>query len=332
MTGSRVSKNRCRAAALAVAIAIAGPAAAQSWSPQKNVEIVVGSAPGGSNDKTARTVEHIITMNKLVPASVTVVNKPGGGSTIAFGYVQQRNGDPHYLMIGTPSLLTNHITGLSKLSHHDFAPIASLLNDYIVFAVNAESPIKTGKDLIARLKKDPKSIAIGFATALGSHNHIAAGLLMKTIGGNARDLKVVAYKGSSEAITNLMGGHIDLVTTAAGNVASHVAAGKLRVVGVAANQRFTGPLAGIPTWKEQGVNLVFGGWRGILAPKGLTPQQVAYWEGAMRKVTQAPEWKTDLEKNFWADDFVSGAQFSKDLDQDYEAMKAVLVDIGLAKQ
>lgn len=314
--------------------AIGGNAAAQapSWSPQRNVEIVVGSAPGGSNDKTGRTVEHILTTNKLVPTSVTVVNRPGGGSTIAFNYVLQRAGDPHYLMVGTPSLLTNHITGLSKIHHNDFTPIASLLNDYIVFAVNADGPIKTGKDLIARLKSDPKSVTIGFATTLGSHNHLAAGLLMKAIGGKARDLKVVAYKGSSEAITNLMGGHIDLVTTAAGNVASHIAAGKLRVVGVAASKRFTGQLADIPTWKEQGVNLVFGGWRGILAPKGLTPQQSAYWENALRKVTETADWKADLERNFWADDFIPGAQFKKELDQDYEAMKAVLIDIGLARQ
>jgi putative tricarboxylic transport membrane protein len=315
-----------------VAAAAAASAQAQSWSPQRNVEIVVGSAPGGSNDKTGRTVEHILTANKLVPTSVTVVNRPGGGSTIAFNYVMQHPGDAHYLMVGTPSLLTNHITGLSKQHHNDFTAVASLLNDYIVFAVNAEGPIKTGKDLIARLRKDPKSVTIGFATSLGSHNHIAAGLLMKAIGGNARDLKVIAHKGSAEAVTNLMGGHIDLVTTAAGNVASHVQAGKLRVVAVAANQRFTGQLADIPTWKEQGVNLVFGGWRGILAPRGLTPAQSAYWENALRKVTETPDWKSDLEKNFWADDFVPGAQFRKELDKDYEAMKSVLVDIGLAKQ
>lgn len=318
-------------AGAAAAIAACGAAQAQSWSPQRNVEIVVGSAPGGSNDKTARTVEHVLVHNKLVPTSVTVVNRPGGGSTIAFNYVMQKAGDPHFLMVGTPSLLTNHITGLSKIHHNDFTPVASLLNDYIVFAVKADGNVKSGKELIERLKKDPKSITIGFATALGSHNHIAAGLLMKTIGGNARDLKVVAYKGSSEAVTNLLGGHIDLVTTAAGNVASHVAAGKLRVVGVAANQRFTGQLADIPTWKEQGVNLVFGGWRGILAPKGLTPAQSAYWEGALRKVTETPEWKADLEKNFWANDFIAGAQFRQELDKDYESMKAVLVDIGLAK-
>jgi putative tricarboxylic transport membrane protein len=317
-------------ATMALACA-AGAATAQGWSPQRNVEIVVGSAPGGSNDKTGRTVESIVNANRLVPVSMTVVNKPGGGSNIAFTYVAQHAGDPHYLMVGTPSLLTNHITATSTLNYTDFTPIASLFNDYVVFVVNAASPIKNGKELAERLRKDPKSLSIGFATVLGSHNHIAAGLLMKAIGGNARDLKVIAHKGSAEAITNLLGGHIDMVTTAAGNVAVHVASGKLRVVAIASNQRFPGPFAATPTWKEQGVNLVFGGWRGIMAPKGLTAQQSAYWEGVLRKATQAPEWKMDLERNFWGDDFVTGAQFRKDLEEDYNAMKTVLTDIGLAK-
>ena len=148
----------------------------------------------------------------------------------------------------------------------------------------------------------------------------------------ARDLKPVAFKGSAEAVTNLLGGHIDLVTTAAGNVSAHVASGKLRVVGVAAPQRFSGPLAGIPTWKEQGVNLVYGGWRSIMGPKGLSAAQITYWENALRKATEAAEWKTDLERNFWSDDFVTSQQFKKDLDKDYADMKAVLVEIGLAKQ
>src|SRR5512143_188951 len=86
---------------------------AQAWSPQKNVEIVVGSAPGGSNDKTARTVEQILVSNKRVSGPITVVNKAGGGGSIAFTYVNQRQGDPYTLMIGTTALLSNHITGRS---------------------------------------------------------------------------------------------------------------------------------------------------------------------------------------------------------------------------
>jgi putative tricarboxylic transport membrane protein len=157
-------------------------------------------------------------------------------------------------------------------------------------------------------------------------------LLMKAIGGDVRQLKVIAFKGSSEAITALLGGHIDLVTTAAGNVDGHVATGKLRVVGAAANQRFPGTLAQIPTWKEQGINVVFGGWRAIIGPRGMTAAQTAYWEGVLRKVAETPEWKTDLARNFWSNDFATGEQFRKDLAQDYASMKSVLVEIGLAKQ
>jgi putative tricarboxylic transport membrane protein len=314
------------------ATTLAATAGAQGWSPSRNVEIIVGSAPGGSNDKTARTVERALVDLKLVSSSVSVVNKPGGGSAIAFTYVTQRPGDPHTLLVGTTALLTNHITGRSKIHHGDFTPIASLFNDYVVFAVNANSSIKDGKDLIEQLKKDPQSVAIGFATALGSHNHIAAGLLMKAIGGNARDLKAVAYKGSSEAVTSLLGGHIDLVTTAGGNAAGHVAAGRMRVVGVAAPRRFGDALADVPTWNELGINLVYGGFRGIVAPKGLSAEQIAFWEGALRKASETPEWQDDLRKNYWSNDFLTGAAFRKDLDETYTAMRSVLVDLGLAKQ
>jgi putative tricarboxylic transport membrane protein len=313
------------------ATTLAATAGAQGWSPSRNVEIIVGSAPGGSNDKTARSVEKAIVDGKLIPTSLSVVNKPGGGSSIAFTYVSQKAGDPHTLLVGTTALLTNHIVGRSKLNHKDFTPIASLFNDYVVFAVNANSPIKTGKELAAKLKEDPQSLSIGFATALGSHNHIAAGMLAKSIGVNPRSLKVVAFKGSSEAITQLLGGHIDMVTTAAGNVSGHLAAGRLRVVGVSANQRFGGALASIPTWKEQGVDLVYGGWRAIVAPKGLTADQVAYWEGVLRKATSTPEWKANIARNYWSDDFVTSAQFTKDIDKDYNDIRSVLVDLGLAK-
>ena len=304
---------------------------AQTWSPTKNVEIVVGSAPGGSNDRTGRSVEKLLNELKLVPTSVTVNNKPGGGGNIMFAYVNTHAGDAHYLMVGTTAMLSNHIVGSGKLNHTDFTPIASLFNDYVVFAVNADSPIKTGKDLVDRLKSNPRSISVGFATSLGSHNHIAAGLLMKTAGGNARELKSVAFKGSAEAVTALLGGHLELVTTAGGNVAAHVQTGKLRVVAVSADKRLSGVFANVPTWKEQGVNLVYGGWRSIMGPKGLTAAQVAFWESALRKAAQSNEWKAELQRNYWSDDFVTSAQFRKDLDKDYADMKAVLVDLGLAR-
>jgi putative tricarboxylic transport membrane protein len=320
--------NTLAACALVLLIA---PVHAQ-WKPERNVEIVVPSAPGGSNDKTARSVERIIHDKRLMAATLTIVNKPGGGNAMTMNYLNQHSGDGHYVMVGTPTILSNHIIGASALNYTDFTPIASLFNEYIVFAVKSDAPMKSGRDLIERLKKDPKSVSIGFATALGSHNHIAAGLLAKAIGADVRGLKVVAFKGSSEAIGALLGGHIDLVTTAAGNVADQVEAGKLRIVGVAASQRLTGPYAAVPTWKEQGVNVVFGGWRSIMGPKGMSAPQTAYWEKIMQQVVAAPEWKADLERNYLSDDFATGDRFKAELKEDYASMKSVLAELGLAKQ
>ena len=319
-----------RAALGLLTLALAGVASAQAWSPQKNVEIVVANSPGGSNDRTARQIETFMTRHRLANATFTVVNKPGGGGAIAYSYVSQHAGDPHYLLIATPALLLSHIAGSSKLSHADFTPIASLFNDYYVFAVNAASPMKTGKDLAARLKTDPQSVAIGYPTAL-SQNQIGASLLLKALGRNPKESKAVVFKGTSEAAAALLGGHIELIITPAGNASPHVAAGRMRVIGVAAPQRLPGVLASAPTWREQGVDLVFSGWRAVNAPKGLTPQQVAYWESTLRKASALPEWKADLEKNYWSDDFAASEQFRKDLDKDYAAMKAVMVELGLAK-
>jgi len=311
--------------------AFTGGAAAQSWAPQKTIEILVGSAPGGSNDKTARTMERILVGNKLVPVPISVVNRPGGGGSIAYTYVSQRPGDAHYLYIGSSSLLSNNIVGSSALSHADFTPVALLYEDAAVFAVRVESPIKTGTELAARLKKDPRNVVVGFANAFGSSRHVAAGLLLKALGGNARDLKPVVFRGSAEAITALLGGHIEVVVAGAVNTIAHVEAGRMRVLAAAAPQRLTGALSVAPTWKELGVDLVYGNWRGLFAPKGLMPQQVAFWEGVLRRMTETPEWKSDLATNHWTPYFVTGAALHKEVERENAELKALLAELGLAK-
>ncbi len=314
------------------ALAAAGMSAgAQGWVPTKNVEIVAGSVPGGSNDRTARLMEHVLTAQKSVPTSITVVNKAGGGGSIAYTYVHQRTADPHFLAIVGTGLMSNQIIGSSPLGYKDFTPIATLMNDYAVFAVATGSQLKTGKELADRLKKDPRSLTVGFANAFGSTRHQAVGLMIKTLGGNARDLKPVVFKGSAEAITALLGGHIEYVVVGAVNTVAHVANGRMRVLAVAAPKRLGGPLADVPTWKEQGVDFISGSWRGIVAPKGLTEPQVAYWVGTLRKMTESPDWQKDLEKNYWTDDFSTGEKLKKDLDEEFAATKALLADLGLAK-
>ncbi len=320
-------------AAVAGLLALSAAAAAQTgiWKPQRNVEIVVSSAPGGSNDKTGREIEKGLLELKLVPTSIGVVGKTGGGGGIALAYGSLHAGDPHYLMVATSTLLSNHIIGGSKFNYTDFTPIAQMVNDYVVFAVAADSPIKTGKDLMERLRSRPQSVAIGFAAAYGNTRHVAAGLLMKAAGGNARDLKTVVFKGSAAAISALLGQHIELVVIGAVNAVPHIAAGRMRIVGVSAPQRFSGALASAPTWREQGADVVSGSWRGVIAPPGLTAPQSAFWESAMQQVSQTSGWKTDVERNYWVDEFIAGAAWRKELEKDYAETRKILLEVGLAK-
>jgi putative tricarboxylic transport membrane protein len=318
-------------ALLAAALLAAATAFGQSWSPEKNIEILVGSAPGGSNDKMARQIERILLEQKLVNRSITIVNRSGGGGSIALHTLSQRPGDAHSVIVFTPTMLANNIIGASKYHYSHFTLIASLVNDFIAFVVHPDSPIKTGKQLAAQLAKDPQSLTVGFASALGSHNHIAIGQLMHAMGKNPRDLKVVAYKGSALAVTSLMGGHIDVVTIGAGNVAAHVAEGRLRVVAISAPNRFEGGMARIPTWKEQGVDLVVGGWRAIVGPRDLTEAQVAYWDRVLRQATRVPEWQDGLRANHWTDEYISGRAVQEHFKREYDDMKAVLLALGLAK-
>jgi putative tricarboxylic transport membrane protein len=312
-------------------LGVGAGAGAQGWTPQKNVEIIVPVVPGGTNDKLARAIERTFVGGKLVTTSVTVVHKPGGGNQIAYNYVSQHAGDPHYLLMGTSTLITAHAMGRSKMSYAEFTPIASIFNDFVVLTVNASSPLGSGKDLIARMRSDAQSMPLGFSSSLGNHHHIIAGLLMTRIGASPRDLKTVIFKGSAESLTALLGGHIELVSTGAGNAAPHMAAGKLRVLGVSSGQRLPGTMAVVPTWKEQGVDLVYGSWRSVVAPKGITAEQLAFWENALRKVVESADWKAELERNYWGDFFKTGAEFRQTIDSEYREMKAVLVELGLAK-
>ncbi len=300
----------------------------QPWSPQKNVEIVVPSAPGGTNDKLARQIERTVVTGK----SLTVVHKSGAGGQLAYTYLGPQAGDGHYLLIAAPTLLTAHITGMSKLNYTDFTPVASIFNDHMVFAVNASAAIKTGKEFGAKMRADAQSMAFGFTSALGNHHHIAAGLFMKSIGANVRELKPVVFKGSAEALTALLGNHIEWVSTGAANALPHAVTGKLRIVGISAAQRLPGAMASVPTWKEQGLDLVYGSWRTVFAPKGLSPEQLAYWENALRRVNEITEWKAELERYYWSDYFVTGAALRKNLDKEYAEMKSVLIELGLVRQ
>ena len=306
-------------------------AQAQTWSPEKNVEIIVGAGAGAAADATARSIQRIMQEKKLIPASSSVVNKPGGGYALSWVYLNNHARDAHYLAITTLALLTNAITGVNPLTYTDVTPIAQLFTDYVVIAVRADSPIKTGKDLVEKLKANPASASIALAAALGNQNHIGIALALKAGGADIKKLKIVVFDSSNNSIVALLGGHVDVVAATGLNVAPHLQTGKLRAIAISSPQRLDGALAQIPTWKEQGLNAVFGNWRGVVGSRGITSEQIAYWEKIFAALVKTDEWKRDMQSNFWSDFYMGSADSRAFLQTEQATLKAILVDLGLAK-
>jgi len=301
---------------------------AQAWKPEKAVEVVVSSAPGGSNDRVARIIQKIVQEQKLVATPVAVLNKPGGNQTISRAYINQNPGDAHYLEIGNPTLIANQV--VRRQQYTDFTPIALMINEFAAFTVRTDSPFKNAQDLIAQLRKDPGSVAIGVSN-LGGTNHLTLSLLAKAGGVDIKRLRVVVFKTNAEGLTALLGGHIHLVVSAVATAIGQMRDGKAKIISVSSPQRLGGDLAQVPTLREQGYDVSLSNWRAIIGPKGLTAAQIGYWEGVMGKVVATAEWKTTLEQQFWDGNFLRSNEFAKYMDNEYAQTRPVMLELGLSK-
>jgi putative tricarboxylic transport membrane protein len=311
----------------------AGAATAQTvpaWKPQKNVEIIIPGGIGGGQDRTARIMQKIM-QEGLVPTSVTVLNKPGGGGNIAYTYLNQFIGDGHYLATATPTLLTNNILGVSPLNYTHFTPVSVLYGEYIGFATKADGPFKSGKDLIARVKSAPDSVTFAFGTSRGNANHIGIALVLKAAGIDPARIKVVVYKASIEATTALMGGHVDVVATPMSTYLPVLESGKLRIIAIAAPSRVGGKFSDVATWKEQGYDAVMPSYRMFIAARGLDAQQRRYWDGVFARLAKSEAWQKELAANEWQSSYMNSADSLKYLAARYAEYKKILIELKLAK-
>ena len=320
------------AAALAMLAVPAVALAQAAWKPDRPIEFISGSAAGNSVDIMLRTIAKTVQEKRFVELPVNVLNKPGGGNTVAWGYLNQRAGDGHYLMVANFNLSAGHLTGTSTYSYRDFTAVCILFDEYVAFVVKADSPIKNGRDLIERLKKDPGSLSLSFSSVAGGANHIAAGLVLKTAGVDVKKVRTVVFDSASKAVTAMLGGHVDIVSASASVPVSHLKAGTVRVVGVTSPSRLGGVYADVPTWKEQGADATFSNYRGLIGPKGMLPGQVTYWEGVFAALDKEESWRADLDRNLWMGHFLNGRDTRKYWDDLSVQVRAVLDDIGLLKQ
>ena len=318
-------------AAALLALGIAAPAWAQSgWKPSRSVMLIVPNAPGGTSDRVARTLQHILLEHKLVEQPIVIVNRPGGSGTVALTQLHSSPADGHVLMLMNSIIISAHIVGLTPYGHADFTPLALLMDEYYGVHVRADSPLRSAGELLARLREKPDALTFGSASPTGD-NYISLLRALKKGGIDVKRVKTVSFPGGNEIALALLGGHVDVTHSGLGNVIPHVREGRMRVLAISGPKRLWGLFADVPTWKEVGVDMTASGWRGVLGPKDLPQPQIAYWEQVLRKATQTPEWKQDLERNFWVDAYTSAAETRRRLDAEYAEIEQVLKELGMAK-
>ena len=326
---SRITHHPSLITICAALAAVAVPAAAQQWKPTRNIELIVASGAGGAADRQGRVVQKYLQAFPGIP-SVTVVNRAGGGGNLAYTALTQHLGEGHVICTMATSLLTNQITGVTQIGYQDLTPLNILIREYVAVWVRNESAIASGKDLVAALKKNPAAVTFAFATARGNQNHIVIGMIARAAGVDPKALKTVVYASGGQGMTAALGGHVDVWVGTAGSAQIHQQNGTIRVLGISSAQRQEGRLSQMPTLREQGVDAVYYAWRGFAGSKGLSAAQTAFWDQAFARVVQGEEWKKELEDNAWAHGFSGAAETRRHLDAEYELLRKMLVELGVA--
>jgi putative tricarboxylic transport membrane protein len=321
-------------AALCAAVLLAVPlsAPAQSWKPQQPVEVIIGSAAGSSPDTMARAIQRIWQEKRLLEVPANVVNRVGGGNTVAWNFLSQKQGDGHFLMVSNINLSAGHLTGTTPWSFRDFTSLGILFHEYIALSVVADSPIKDGRDLLARLKDDPGSASLAVSSVAGGANHIGAGLAFKAAGVDVKKVRTVVFDSAGKTMTAMLGGHVDVTASSITAALTQVRNGKVRVLGVTAPRRLGGDMAQFPTWRELGADANFSNYRGFIGAPGLNAAQVAHWEGVLARLDGDEAWREYVNKNELDRELMNGRQALQYLTELDGRLRAILGDLGLLKQ
>lgn len=300
------ARTRRRLALALGALALsAGPAWA-AW-PEKPIELVVGFAAGGGTDITARTLA--VHLSRHLGAQVVVTNKIGASGELGLAYVAKAAPDGHVIgMTNMPGLVTLPIERKTQFKGSDFAYIANLVRDPSAFSVLASSKYKNLADLVADAKARPGEISYG-STGVGTDDHLAMVLFERLTG---TQLNHVPYNGAGPLRTAVLGGHVVIGGMNLGEVMPFK--DKVRVLGQASPAR-SRLAPDVPSFNEQGVNLVFNSERGIVAPAGIPAAVQQRLTEALRAIAADPEFQKQMQVQFTEMDYLEGAAWKARLDK-----------------
>ncbi len=279
----RLASCALAAATLALSAPLATAQAADY--PDQSIEVIVAFAPGGGTDVAARTIQPFI--EKYLGQSLTILNKPGGGGEIGFSLLAAADKDGYTMgFINLPAMYAYSYSRKTAYKPDSFKGVANLVYDPGIFAVKTDSPYKSLDDVIKYGKENPGKLAIGTSGSVGSSEHIA---ILQTQVETGAKFNHVPFGSTANLRTALLGGHVPVAAFNLSEALDYVAEGDLRILGVMAEER-SPDAPDVPTFREQGVNVIAGASRGLAVPAGTSDAITKKLSAAVAKAMADPEY------------------------------------------
>lgn len=292
--------------------------------PTDTIQIIVPYAAGGGTDSLARALAEQAKSSFSKP--VIVVNKSGGGGAVGMAEGMKAKADGHTVTMVTVELTTLPHLGLAPFTYSDFKPVMRINADPAALTVKADAPWNTLDEFIKYAKQNPGKLKIG-NSGIGAIWHLAAASIEEKAGVKFNHIPM---DGASSAVTALLGGHIDAVTVSPAEVASQVKAGSLKMLGVLADQRAAG-MPDVKTFKEQGIDVSIGTWRGLAVPKNTPDEVVKILQDGFVKAAEKQEFKDLLTKMNLGIAVEDSKKFEEGIKKDNDYFKTLIGKLGLKK-
>jgi putative tricarboxylic transport membrane protein len=290
----------------------------------KNIDWTVPANPGGYS-LTSNAISDTLKAEGLL-GEYTSTFKPGAGGAVGLGAFQEIKGKPEAALVTGIAMTGGLYSNKSPLNLLASTPIAKVLREYDAIVVPANSKYRTLNQLMADLKAKPNGVAIAGGSK-GGIDHQVIGLLAQTADIDPTKLNYVVFSGGPEVITSVLSGSTQVGISGSSEFNAFVSSGKLRVLGVSSAK----PLAGFKgkTFKQQGYDLVYGNWRGVMAPADISKADYNNFIKVMDIMHISPSWKEQLKKNNWDNEFSAGTDFKAFLEKHIPEINKVMKGLGI---
>lgn len=319
-------KNLIRAVsggALTLLLALA-PALAADY-PNRPVEFVVPSSAGGGTDVMARNFAEVA--RKYMSQPIVISNKPGVSGGLSMGEVQRATPDGYKVGVLISELAIIPHLGMIKFGTSDFIPVARLNADPGTIAVRADAPWNTLEDFLVNARKNPGIVSMGNA-GIGTIWHLAALAAEEKTGTRFTH---IPFQGAAPSVIALLGGHVNSIVVSPAEVSTYVATGKIKVLGLMADQRLTGQYASVPTFKECGIDLSVGTWRGLGVPLGTPPEVVALLRNDASKTATDTAFTDTMTQSNLIVSYMEGEQFKTFMNEQSDYFKKLIATLPVQK-